>query len=47
MVVLAILGPDLRHLLGTENFFFIKFNLVLQFFGVKFTGNYYVVGIIP
>ena len=47
MVVFAILGPDLRPLLGIENFFFIKFNLVLQFFGVKFTGNYYVVKIIP
>ena len=46
MVVFAILGPDLRPLLGIENFFFIKFNLVLQFFGVKFIGNYFVVGLI-
>ena len=46
MVVFAILRPDLRPLLGIEIFFFIKFNLVLQFFGVKFTGNYYVVEII-
>ena len=44
MVVFAILGLDLRPLLGIEIFFFIIFNLVLQFFGVKFTGNYYVVG---
>ena len=44
MVVFAILGPD--PLLGIENFFFIKFNLVLYFFRVKFTGNYYVVAII-
>ena len=46
MVVFAILEPDLRPLLGIEIFSFIKFNSVLQFFGVKFTGNYYVVGII-
>ena len=46
MVVFVILGPDLRPLLGIENFFSIKFNLVLQFFGVELTGNYYVVGII-
>ena len=46
MVFFAILGPDVRPLLGIEIFLFIKFNLVLQFFGVKFTGNYYVVGII-
>ena len=46
MVVFAILGPDLRPLSGIDNFFFIKFILVLQFFGVTFTGNYYVVGII-
>ena len=46
MVVFAILGPDLRPVLGIENLFFIKFNLFLQFFRVKFTGNYYVVGII-
>ena len=32
MVVFAILGPDLRPVLGIENFFSIKFNLVLQFF---------------
>ena len=47
MVVLAILRPNLRPLVGIENFFFNEFNLVLHFFGVKFTGNYYVVGIIP
>ena len=47
MVVFAILGPNLRPLLENENFFFSKFNLVVDFFGVKFTGNYYVVGIIP
>ena len=46
IVVFAILGPDLRPVLGIENFFFIKFDLVLQFFRVKFSGNYYVVGII-
>ena len=46
MVIFVILGPDLRPLLGIDNFFSIKFNLVLQFFGVKFTGNYYVVEII-
>ena len=46
MVVFAILGLDLRPLLWFENFYFIKFNLVLHFLGVKFTGNYYVVGII-
>ena len=47
VVVFAILGPNLRTLLKIENFFFSKFNLILDFFGVKFTGNYYVVGIIP
>ena len=47
MVVLAILKLNLRPHLGIEKFFSSKFNLLLQFFGVKFTGNYYVVGIIP
>ena len=47
MVVFAILGPNLRPLLEIENFFFYNFNLAVDFFGVKFTGNYYVVGIIP
>ena len=46
MVVLAILGPNLRPLLEIENFFFSKFNIILDIFRVKFTGNYYVVGII-
>ena len=46
IVVFAIFGPVLRPVLGIENFFFIKFYLVLQFFGVNFTGNYHVVGII-
>ena len=32
---------------GDRKFFLSKFDLVLHFFGVKFTGNYYVVGIIP
>ena len=32
--------------LGISNFFFSKFNLFLQFFRVKFTGNYYVIEII-
>ena len=39
MVVFAILGPNLRPLLEIEKFFFIEFNLVLDFYGVKFTGN--------
>ena len=47
VVVFAILGPNLKNLLRIENFFFSKFSLVVDFFGVKFTGNYYVVGIIP
>ena len=47
MVVFAIFRPNLRPLLGIENFFFIKFYLILHFFGVEFTWNYYVVGIIP
>ena len=47
MVLLAILRPNLKPLLGIENFFFNEFNLVLHFFGVKFTGNYYAVEIIP
>ena len=47
MVVFAILASNLRPLLKIENFFFSKFNLILDFFGVKFTGNYYVVRIIP
>ena len=46
MVVFAILGPNLRPLLEIENFFLSEFNLVLNFYGVKFTGNYYVVEII-
>ena len=46
MVVLAILRPN-PTLFGIENFFFNQFNLVLHFFGVKFTVNYYAVGIIP
>ena len=47
MVVFAILRPNLRSLLGIENFFSNEFNLILHFFGVKFTGDYYAVGIIP
>ena len=47
MVAFAISSPNLRPLSGVENFFSLKFNLLMQFFGVKFTGNYYVVGIIP
>ena len=39
MVVFAILGPNLRPLLENENFFFSEFNLVLDFYEVKFTGN--------
>ena len=31
---------------GNGQFFFSKFNLLVQFFGVKFTGDYHVVGII-
>ena len=31
---------------GNWKFFFSKFNLLVYFFGVKFTGNYYAVGII-
>ena len=31
---------------GNRNFFFSKFNLLVYFFGVKFTGNYRAVGII-
>ena len=27
---------------GNRQFFFLKFNLLVQFFGVKFTGNYHV-----
>ena len=41
-----ILTRNLKPLSGMENFFFFKFNLLVQFFGVKFTGNYHVVGII-
>ena len=37
MIVLAILRPNLRLLLGIENWFFSKFNLLPHFFGVKFT----------
>ena len=32
---------------GNRKFFVNEFNLVPHFFGVKFTGNYYAVGIIP
>ena len=46
MVVFAILGPNLRPFLEIENFFSSKFNLILDFFGVKFTGNYYVARLI-
>ena len=46
MVVFAILRPNLRHLSGMDNFFFSKFNVLVQFFGVKFTGHYHVAGII-
>ena len=46
IVILAILRPNLRPLSGIENFFFSKFDLLLHFFGVKFTGNYYIVEII-
>ena len=46
MVVFEILGPNLRPFLEIENFFSSKFNLILDFFRVKFIGNYYVVGII-
>ena len=46
MVILAILTPNLRHLLRIEIFFIIKFNLLLHFLGVKFTGNYYTVAVI-
>ena len=31
---------------GIEIFFFLKFNLLVLFFGVTFTGNYHVIGII-
>ena len=41
-----ILRPNLRPLSEIENFFFSKFNLLVYFFGVKFTGNYHAVGII-
>ena len=41
-----ILRPNLKPLSGIENFFFSQFNLLVQFFGVKFTGNWHVVGII-
>ena len=47
MVVSAILRPNLRHTLEIENFFFSKYNLLVQFFGVKFTENYDAVGINP
>ena len=46
MVVFAILGPNLRPFLEIENIFSGKFNLILDVFGVKFTGNYYVVRLI-
>ena len=32
---------------GNRIFFFNEFKLVLHFLGVKFTGNYYAVGITP
>ena len=32
--------------LKSKIFFFLKFNLLVQFFGVEFTGNYHAVGII-
>ena len=41
-----ILRPNLKPLSGIEIFFFSKFNLLVQFFGVKFTENYHVIGII-
>ena len=47
MVVFAIIRPNLRPLYAIENLFFNEFKLVLHFFGVKFTGIYYAVGIIP
>ena len=31
---------------GNRNFFFSKFNLLVEYYGVKLTGNYHVVGII-
>ena len=46
MVVFAILRPNLRPLSGIDIFVLSKFNLLVPFFGVKFTGNYHVVGII-
>ena len=46
IVVIAILRPYLRPFPGIDNFFFSKFNLLIQFFGEKFAGNYHVVGII-
>ena len=46
MVVFAILRPNLRPLSGIDIFFFTKFNLLVPFSEVKFTGNYHVVGII-
>ena len=39
MVVLAILRSNLRPLSGIENFLKNKFNSLVQFFWVKFTGN--------
>ena len=42
-----IIMERLRPLLEIENFFFNEFKLVLHFFAVKFTGDYYAVGIIP
>ena len=41
-----ILRPNMRPLSGIDNFFFSKFNLLVFFFRVKFTGNYHAVGII-
>ena len=46
MVVFAILRPNLRPLSGMDNFFFSNLNLLVQFFRIKFTGNYHVVGFI-
>ena len=43
---LSILRSNLRPLLEIDFFFFSKFNLLVYFFGVKFTGNYHVLGII-
>ena len=47
MVISAILRPYLRPILELEHFFSSKFNLLIQFFGVKFTENYYAAVITP